>query len=70
MSRIDVAAVARRVVLAMACGVGLLSVTVFLVLLFVQRDTLLEATLQAAPLAAIAMLSVYAATMVRGLAPR
>ena len=70
MSRTNVTAIARRVVLAMACGVALLSVAVFLVLLFVQRDTLLEATVQAAPLAAISMLSVYAATMVRCLAPR
>ena len=70
MSRIDVAAVARRVVLTMACCVGLLSVAVFVVLLFVQRDTLLEATIQAAPLAAIAMLSVYGAMMARHIAAR
>ena len=43
---------------------------VFVVLLVVQRDTLLEAVVQAAPLAAIAMLAWYATTMARCLAPR
>jgi hypothetical protein len=69
MSSTNVTAIARRVVIAMACGVALLSVAVFLVLFLVQHDTLLEAAVQAAPLAAIAMLSVYAATMVRCLTP-
>jgi hypothetical protein len=70
MTRIDFATVARRIVLAMAFGVALLSVAVFVVLLVVQRDTLLEAAVQAAPLAAVAMLAVYATTMARCFEPR
>jgi hypothetical protein len=70
MTRVDFTTVARRIVLAMACGVALLSVAVFVVLFVVERYTLLEATVQAAPLAAIAMLAIYAATMARRLAPR
>lgn len=70
MRRTDFLTIARRIVLAMACGVALLSVTVFVVLLAVQHDTLLEATVQAAPLAVIAMLAMYGATMARCLALR
>ena len=54
-------------------GIGtfvLLSVAVFLTLLVVERDTLLEAVVQAAPLAAVALLGMYGATMARGLALR
>jgi hypothetical protein len=70
MTSIDFITVARRIVLVMACGVALLSVAVFTVLLVVERDSLLEAAVQAAPLAAIALLSIYGATMARCLAPR
>ena len=70
MTRIDFITVARRIVLAMACGVALLSVAVFIVLLVVQHDTLLEAVVQAAPLAAIALLGLYATTMARSLTPQ
>jgi hypothetical protein len=70
MTRIDFVTVARRIVLVMACGVALLSVAVFLTLLVVERDTLLEAVVQAAPLAAVALLGMYGATMARCLAPR
>jgi hypothetical protein len=67
MTKIDLT-VAHRIVLAMACGVALLSVAVFIVLF--QRDTLLDAAVQAGPLAAAALLSTYGATMARCLALR
>jgi hypothetical protein len=70
MTRIDFTTLARRFVLAIAYGAGALSVAVFIVLLVVQRDSLLEAVVQAAPLAAIALLGLYGATMARCLAPR
>ena len=65
MTRAGLTTIARRIVLAMACGVALLSVAVFIMLFFVEHDTLLEATVQAAPLAAIAALAAYATTMAR-----
>ena len=70
MTSIDFITVARRIVLAMACGVALLSVVLFITLLVVERDSLLEAVVQAAPLAAVALLGMYGATMARCLAPR
>jgi|KBSMisStaDraftv2_1062788.scaffolds.fasta_scaffold4612113_1 hypothetical protein len=70
MTSIDFITVARRIVLAMACGVALLSVVLFITLLVVERDSLLEAVVQSAPLAAVALLGVYGATMARCLAPR
>jgi len=70
MTSTNFATVARRIVLGMACVVALLSVAVFVVLLVVGHNSLLEATVQAAPLAAIAMLALYSATMARCLAPR
>jgi hypothetical protein len=69
MTKIDLT-VAHRIVLAMACGVALLSVAVFTMLFLVERDTLLEAAVQAGPLAAAALVSMYGATMARGLALR
>jgi hypothetical protein len=70
MTSVDFITVARRIVLAMACGVALLSVALFITLLVVERDSLLEAVVQAAPLAAVALLGMYGATMARCLAPR
>jgi hypothetical protein len=70
MTSVDFITVARRIVLAMAFGVALLSVALFITLLVVERDTLLEAVVQAAPLAAVALLGMYGATMARCLAPR
>jgi len=70
MTSIDFITVARRIVLAMACGVALLSVVLFITLLVVERDCLVEAVVQSAPLAAVALLGVYGATMARCLAPR
>jgi hypothetical protein len=61
---------ARRIVITMACVVALLSVAVFVAVLVVQRDSLMEATVQAAPLAAAALLGIYGATMARCLALR
>ena len=70
MTSVDFITVARRIVLAMAFGVALLSVALFITLLVVERDTLLEAVVQAAPLAAVALLGMYGATIARCLAPR
>jgi hypothetical protein len=69
MTKIDLS-VAHRIVLAMACGVALLSVAVFTTQFVVERDTLLEAAVQAGPLAAAALLSMYGATKARCLALR
>jgi hypothetical protein len=69
MTKIDLT-VAHRIVMAMAYGVALLSVAVFTMQFVVESDTLLEAAVQAGPLAAAALLSIYGATMTRCLALR
>jgi hypothetical protein len=70
MTKNDITTVARRIVLAMACGVALLSIAVFVMLFVVQHASFIEAAMQAAPLAAAAMLGMCGGAMARYLALR
>jgi hypothetical protein len=65
MTNTNLITMARRIVLGMSCGVALLSVVVFVVLFVFGGDTLLEATVQVAPLAASALLGICGPVMER-----
>jgi hypothetical protein len=65
MSRIDFTYIARRIGVAVALICAFLSVAVFVVLLVVQHDSLVQAALRAAPLAVFALLRAFAVAMTR-----
>ncbi len=65
MTTIDFTDAARRLGVAVALICIFLSVAVFAVLLVVQHDSLAEAALRAAPLAAFALLGAFGAAMTR-----
>jgi hypothetical protein len=67
MTNTNFITMARRIVLGMSCGVALLGVVIFVVLFAFSGDTLLEATAQAVPLAASALLGICAPAMERRL---
>lgn len=70
MTNADFITMARRIVLGMSCGVALLGVVLFVVLFVFGRDTLMEATMQVAPVVACALFGICGPAMERRLASR